>query len=71
MIKGFSGVILRVNLSTGEVKREGVDEKQARLFIGGRGYGSKIIYDEVEPTIAPLSMENKVVVATGPTGEGR
>ena len=49
MIKGFSGVILRVNPSTREIKREAVNEEQVRLFIGGRGYGSKIIYDEVEP----------------------
>lgn len=68
MIKGFSGVILRVNLSTREIKREAVNEEQARLFIGGRGYGSKIIYDEVEPTTNPLSPENKVVIATGPVG---
>ena len=68
MMKGFSGVVLRVNLSTGEIKREATNEEQARLFIGGRGYGSKIIYDEVKPTIDPLSPENKVVIATGPTG---
>ena len=49
MIKGFSGVILRVNLSTREINREAVNREQARLFIGDRGYGSKIIYDEVEP----------------------
>jgi len=68
MMKGFNGVILRVNLSTGEVKRERTNEEQARLFIGGRGYGEKIIYEEVKPTIDPFSPENKVVVATGPTG---
>ena len=68
MLKGFTGVILRVNLSTGEIKREGINEEQAKLFIGGRGYGTKIIYDEVEPTIDPLSPANKVVIATGPIG---
>ena len=68
MLKGFTGVILRVNLSTAEIKREGINEEQAKLFIGGRGYGSKIVYDEVEPRIDPLSPENKVVIATGPAG---
>jgi len=68
MIKGFAGVIARVNLSTGEIKREKINEEWARLFIGGRGYGSKIIYDEVDPKIAPLTLENKVVIATGPAG---
>jgi len=68
MIKGFAGVIARVNLSTGEIKKEKINEQWARLFIGGRGYGSKIIYDEVDPKIAPLTPENKVVIATGPAG---
>jgi len=68
MIKGFTGSILRVNLSTNEMKREPIDEEQARLFIGGRGYGTKIIYDEVEPTVDPFSPTNKVVITTGPVG---
>jgi len=68
MIKGFVGAIARVNLSTGEIKKEKVNEEWARLFIGGRGYGSKIIYDEVDPKIDPLALENKVVIATGPAG---
>jgi len=68
MIKGFAGVIARANLSTGEIKREKINEEWVRLFIGGRGYGSKIIYDEVDPKIDPLAPENKVVIATGPAG---
>jgi aldehyde:ferredoxin oxidoreductase len=67
MIKGFAGEIVRVNLSTGEVKKQKINEEWARLFIGGRGYGSKIICDEVDPKIDPLAPENKVVIATGPT----
>jgi len=67
MVKGFAGEIVRVNLSTGEVKREKINEEWARLFIGGRGYGSKIICDEVDPKIDPLAPGNKVVIATGPT----
>ena len=68
MVKGFAGAIARVNLSTGEIKKEKINEEWARLFIGGRGYGSKIIYDEVDPKVDPLAPENKVVIATGPTG---
>ena len=68
MIKGFAGEIIRVNLSTGEIKKEKLNEEWARLFIGGRGYGSKIIYDEVDPKVDPLALENKVVIATGPAG---
>lgn len=68
MVKGFAGEIVRVNLSTGEIKKEKINEQWARLFIGGRGYGSKIICDEVDPKVDSLAPENKVVIATGPTG---
>ena len=67
MVKGFVGEIVRVNLSTGEIKKQKINEEWARLFIGGRGYGGKIICDEVDPKIDPLAVGNKVVVATGPT----
>lgn len=66
MLKGFNGVILRINLTKKEVMREGINEEWAKLFIGGRGYGEKIIYEEVDPKIDPLSEKNKVVIATGP-----
>jgi aldehyde:ferredoxin oxidoreductase len=68
MIKlgGYQGKILRVNLSTGETKAEPINEEWARLFIGGRGYGTRIMYEEVDPKVDPLSEENKVIIATGP-----
>ena len=68
MLKGFNGVILRVNLTKGEIKREAIDEAWASLFIGGRGYGEKIIFEEVDPKTDPLSEKNKVVLASGPLG---
>jgi len=69
MIKGgFQGKILRVNLTSGEIRVEDLKEDWAKKFIGGRGYGTKIIYDEVDPTIDPLSEKNKVIIATGPLG---
>jgi aldehyde:ferredoxin oxidoreductase len=66
MVKGFAGGVARVNLTTGEIKKEKINEDWARLFIGGRGYGTKIIYDEVDPKVDPMAPENKVVIAVGP-----
>ena len=67
MLGGFTGTVARVNLSTGEIKKEKLNEEWIRLFIGGRGYGGKIIYDEVDAKVAPFAPENKVLIATGPT----
>ena len=38
----------------------------ATKFIGGRGLGTKILYDEGVATVDPLSADNKLVYITGP-----
>ena len=67
MIKGgYQGKILRVNLTNGNVKIEDINEEWAKKYIGGRGYGTRIMYEEVDPAVDPLSEDNKVIIATGP-----
>ena len=66
MIKGYAGQILRVDLSKGEIKKQPLDTMFARKFLGGRGFGAKIIFDELEPGTDPLSPQNLLIFATGP-----
>ncbi len=63
---GWQGQILRVNLTKGTCKKEKLDPKLARAYIGGRGLGTKMLFDEVSPTVDPLSLNNKLIMATGP-----
>jgi len=63
---GYMGKILRVNLTSGEVKDETLDQTMARDYIGGAGFGAKILYDEVDPTVDALGPDNKIIFATGP-----
>ena len=58
--------IARINLTTGEIKVEKLDLELAHKFIGGRGLGTKILYDEGVATCEPLSADNKLVYITGP-----
>jgi len=37
---GWTGVILRVNLTTGEIKKVPTNMQDARLYIGARGLAS-------------------------------
>jgi aldehyde:ferredoxin oxidoreductase len=70
-MKGWIGKILRADLTKGELKTEELDLKLAQKFIGGRGLGSKILFDEVDPKTDPFSANNKLIMATGPlTGTG-
>ncbi|MDE2059351.1 MAG: aldehyde ferredoxin oxidoreductase family protein [candidate division NC10 bacterium] len=63
---GWTGTILRVNLSSGSVAKEPLDGHLARSYIGGRGLATKILYDEIDPTLDPLGPANKLILATGP-----
>jgi aldehyde:ferredoxin oxidoreductase len=64
---GWTGTILRVNLSTGKIVREPLSEDLAYTFIGGRGINSKILYDETGPETDPLGPDNRLIIGTGPT----
>ncbi|TEB13330.1 aldehyde ferredoxin oxidoreductase family protein [Pelotomaculum propionicicum] len=63
---GWMGTILRVNLTDGTIKKEPLNKNDACLYLGGRGLGTKIMMDEVDPQVDPLSPENKLIFMTGP-----
>ncbi len=63
---GYTGTVLRVNLSTGKVSREALSPEIARDFLGGAGLGIKYLYDEVAPGVDPLGPDNKLIFTPGP-----
>ena len=63
---GWTGTILRVNLTKGKVSREATDVKLAHDYIGARGLGVRIISDEVAPKADALGPDNKLIFAPGP-----
>lgn len=65
MTTAYNGKLARINLSTGEIKTEVLDLDLAKKYIGGRGLGTKILYDEGIATVEPLSEKNKIVFVTG------
>ncbi|MCK4790037.1 MAG: aldehyde ferredoxin oxidoreductase family protein [Desulfobacteraceae bacterium] len=68
---GYTGKLLRIDLSKEEVSVEEIKPEILRKFIGGVGYGAKLLYDELPAGIDPLSPENKIAFVTGPlTGTG-
>jgi aldehyde:ferredoxin oxidoreductase len=63
---GYQGTVLRVNLTDKTIKNEELNLDDALKYIGGRGLGTKILMDEVDPKTDALSVENKLIFATGP-----
>ncbi|MEA1906741.1 MAG: aldehyde ferredoxin oxidoreductase family protein [Euryarchaeota archaeon] len=63
---GYTGKILEVDLDASRLADRSTDEKTARKFLGGKGLGLKILYDDFKPDVDPLGPDNIMVFATGP-----
>ena len=63
---GWSGCILRVNLTTGAIGKEPLAEADARTYLGGRALGAKILLEETRAGLDPLGADNTMVWAAGP-----
>lgn len=62
---GYAGSILRVDLSSGTTSAVPT-RMYADRFLGGRGIGTKIYWDEVTPEIGAFDPENRLIFVTGP-----
>ena len=58
--------ILRVNLAEGTCTPEPLNMEWANDYLGQRGLATKYLVEETDPTVDPLSPENKMIMATGP-----
>ncbi len=65
-MQGWIGKILEVDLSSGRIESRPLDAEMARLFLGGRGLGARLLWDMVGPEVDPLSPENVLIFCTGP-----
>lgn len=63
---GWSKRILWFDASRGEARTWRYPGEIARMFIGGRGFAAKIIWDHVGAGVDPLGPENLFIVAVGP-----
>ena len=66
MLGGYAGKISFVELSTGVISEEVLEEKMCRDFIGGYGIGARILYSRQKAGVDPLGPENTLGFVTGP-----
>jgi aldehyde:ferredoxin oxidoreductase len=77
MPNGYWGKILRVDLTTGEIRVEEKNEKFYRMYLGGRGIIAYYLLNEVHPKADPLGAGNLLIFApsvltgAGIPGSGR
>jgi aldehyde:ferredoxin oxidoreductase len=58
--------LLRIDLTQKRLREEEVDLSLIFKFLGGRGLGAKILFDELTPSTDPFSAENKLLFLAGP-----
>jgi len=68
IIRGYANRTLYINISTNEIKEKPVDEVMKRKFIGGKGFGLKLLWEAVNENTKWNSEENEINIATGPIG---
>lgn len=65
-MKGYNGKMLWVDLSTKTTREEGIPNEWYKKFIGGEGFVTKLLYDNLEAKLDPMSPDNLLIFATGP-----
>ncbi len=63
---GFTGRLLRVDLTSGTTSTETVSEHDMKAFLGGVGFSTKLLYNELPTGVDPLGSGNKLVFGCGP-----
>ena len=63
---GYTGKILRINLTDQTAREEELSLEVAKDYIGGAGFGIKYLFDEVPSGTDPLGPDNKLIFAPGP-----
>ncbi len=57
---------MTIDLTKGTVEKYEISKEKFKLYIGGKTLAAKILYDELQSGVDPLSPENIFIVNTGP-----
>ena len=65
-LPGYMGKLLRVDLTTGRMWDEPIDDAYAEQFVGGSGLAARYLWDLITPETDPLGPDNPLIFMTGP-----
>ncbi len=63
---GYTGSILKVDLSTGTITKMLLEPELIARYLGGAGINAWLAYQHVKPQAEPLSPENALIFGVGP-----
>jgi len=65
-MSGWMGKLLWIDLTTGKMREEKFDYDTGTAFLGGRGLGAKILFENLSKKVDAFSPENLLIFTTGP-----
>jgi len=66
--KGYTDKILYINVGTKDIKEKDVPLAMKEKFIGGKGYGLRLLWDATKPDTKWDDKENEIIISSGPIG---
>jgi aldehyde:ferredoxin oxidoreductase len=66
--KGYTDKILYINVGTSEINDKDVPAVMKEKFIGGKGYGLRLLWDATKPDTRWDDPENEIIISSGPIG---
>jgi aldehyde:ferredoxin oxidoreductase len=63
---GYMGKILYVDLTAKKTTAKDIDPQMAQNYIGGAGFATKMLYENVPAKTDPLGPDNQIIFMTGP-----
>lgn len=64
--RGYTNRTLYINLSDHTIKEKPVTEEMKEKFIGGRGFGLRLLWDGTKPETRWNDPENEIIISPGP-----
>ena len=69
LYRGYTDKILYINVGSGEIKAKDVPSETKEKFIGGKGYGLRLLWDATKPDTKWNDAANEIIICSGPIGE--
>jgi aldehyde:ferredoxin oxidoreductase len=66
--KGYTDKILYINVGETDVREKDVPPVMKEKFIGGKGYGLRLLWDATSPDTKWDDPENEIIISSGPIG---
>ena len=66
--RGYTDKILYINVGDNNIKEKDVPPVMKEKFIGGKGYGLRLLWDATKPDTKWDDPENEIIISSGPVG---